>query len=129
MVAKATLSALEHAWRTIEPLGNTLAVMGGLAVVSYSRIRTTHDVDLLIGVESDGFQRIVDAVAQAGFRPKRKEPLITIGTLCGRRLDPGGDLGRHPRTGPRSEQLGREGSGDDRLRLRDELDALAEVPR
>lgn len=49
MVADVLLTALAHAWKTLDAAGMRMAVMGGIALASWKYVRATRDVDLLVG--------------------------------------------------------------------------------
>lgn len=50
-------------------------VVGGVAVVLHGYLRTTGDLDLVVQLEPDNLGRALDALEQAGFRPRPPVPL------------------------------------------------------
>jgi hypothetical protein len=81
MPAEAIVRALRHVWRTLEPLGIPMAVMGGLALAAWKHVRATKDVDLLLGITEGDDARALRALDAAGVRPKRSPPLVRLGQL------------------------------------------------
>lgn len=81
MAGNAVLQALKDAWRTLEPLNAPMAVMGGIALAAWEHVRSTQDVDLLIGFGQTEAERVLSRVALAGFRPKRDPPVVALGDL------------------------------------------------
>lgn len=56
-----------------------MAIMGGLAVSVWEHLRTTHDVDLLIHLDSQEVDALLHALAEQNIRPKRKPPVVQLG--------------------------------------------------
>jgi hypothetical protein len=81
MVADVLLTALGHAWRTLEASGMKMAVMGGIALASWKYVRATRDVDLLIGLEGKTIDDLLAEVRAAGIRPRRQPPVTSLGRL------------------------------------------------
>ena len=81
MGANLVLQALRHVWLTLEALGNPLALMGGLALSLWKRVRITPDVDLLIGIEQIQVPAILTELQRAGIRTKHHPPLWDLGTV------------------------------------------------
>jgi hypothetical protein len=81
MVADVLLTALGHAWRTLEASGAKLAVMGGIALASWKFVRATRDVDLLIGLEGRTVDELLAQLRASGIRPRRQPPVTTLGRL------------------------------------------------
>ncbi len=50
-------------------------VVGGVAVVLHGYLRTNADLDLVVQLEPDNLGRSLDALEQAGFRPRPPVPL------------------------------------------------------
>jgi hypothetical protein len=75
----AALATLDGLWSVLEPLGSPLAVMGGISLASWGRVRATRDVDVLMGVESEAVDATIDLLRQHGFKPKRHPPVVTVG--------------------------------------------------
>jgi hypothetical protein len=78
VLANAVLESLARAWAALAPLNVPTAIMGGIAVAFWNRIRATRDVDLLIGVESGGDERIIAALTAAGAIPIHDPPVIAL---------------------------------------------------
>jgi hypothetical protein len=66
---------LKHAWITLEPLGLPMAVMGGLALATWKHVRTTCDVDLLVGVVWMRSSKLVNLDPFTGLEPLAKTRL------------------------------------------------------
>jgi hypothetical protein len=81
MVADVLLTALGHAWRTLEASGMKTAVMGGIALASWKYVRATRDVDLLIGLEGKTVDQLLAQISAAGIRPRRQPAVTTLGRL------------------------------------------------
>ncbi|HET6883279.1 MAG TPA: nucleotidyl transferase AbiEii/AbiGii toxin family protein [Pirellulales bacterium] len=81
MVADVLLTALGHAWRTLEASGAKLAVMGGIALASWKYVRATRDVDLLIGSEGKSIDDLLAPLRAGGILPRRQPPVTTLGRL------------------------------------------------
>jgi len=75
------MDTLRHAWRTLEPLGAPMAVMGGLALSVWEHFRATNDVDLLIGVDDIDTAVVLAKLIEAGIRPRRDPPVTVIGEV------------------------------------------------
>jgi hypothetical protein len=58
-----------------------MALMGGLALSVWNHVRSTQDVDILLGIGSMAPERILDVVSKSGFRPRRKPPVTQLGSL------------------------------------------------
>jgi hypothetical protein len=81
MSASVLIAALEHVWLTLAPLNRRLAVMGGLAVAAWGRLRATQDLDLLIGIDEAALGPVLERLATAGLRPKHQTPVLALGPL------------------------------------------------
>ena len=79
MLANAVLRALRHIWKSLEPAGVPMAVMGGIGLAAWECFRATKDVDLLVGVEAAEQAAALKRMTDAGIRPKRQPPVLTIG--------------------------------------------------
>ena len=77
----ALMETLRHAWRTLEPLGAPMAVMGGLALSVWEHFRATNDVDLLIGVDDIDTEAVLAKLIEAGIHPRRDPPVTVIGEI------------------------------------------------
>lgn len=78
MPGELVLSALRQIWTTLEPLEVPMAVMGGIAVSAWGHVRTTQDVDVLVGIEMARSDALLNTVFRGGFRAKRRPALFRI---------------------------------------------------
>jgi hypothetical protein len=78
MPGENLLKTLDHVWKALAPLDIPMAVMGGLAVSIYQHARSTRDVDILIQIEEQDTDRILEALARQGIRPRRIPPLLNL---------------------------------------------------
>ncbi|HEX4591826.1 MAG TPA: nucleotidyl transferase AbiEii/AbiGii toxin family protein, partial [Gemmataceae bacterium] len=60
----------------LEQLGIPIALMGGLALSGWDRIRATEDVDFLIGADATNPDTLLRALQDRGYAPK-KLPAVT----------------------------------------------------
>jgi hypothetical protein len=58
-----------------------MAVVGGMALAAWKHVRTTRDVDLLVGLGDVELDALLAALRQAGIRTKRQPPMVTAGGL------------------------------------------------
>lgn len=79
MATNAALATLDRLWSVLEPLGKPLAVMGGISLASWGRIRATRDVDVLMAVEPEAVNATIALLRQHGFKPKKHPPIATVG--------------------------------------------------
>lgn len=82
MASDTVRGVLEHVWKTLEPLGRPMALMGGLSLAAWRHIRGTRDVDLLIAIDRSAIDSVITALIAQGCRPKKQPPLLTIGDHC-----------------------------------------------
>jgi hypothetical protein len=61
--------------------------MGGLALSAWNHVRSTQDVDILVGIGDSAHEDILALVAAAGFRPRRTPPIADLGTLQALQLE------------------------------------------
>ena len=80
MAADWVLQALRHVWLALQPLNLPMAVMGGLALAAWGRLRTTQDVDLLISTGDTDLSHILQRLSKAGIQPRGQEA-INLGHL------------------------------------------------
>lgn len=65
---KQTLQeAFERLVSELEAQGATYAIIGGLAIIQHTRVRTTDDIDALISVSQIGLVRLFEALQNRGF--------------------------------------------------------------
>ena len=105
MVARAILATLRHVWLTLEPTNCPRALMGGPSLPLWKQVRSTRDVDLLIGLEHTTPDAVVAVLRQAGIRTRHNPPVLDLDLMASRRChtaplakSPGGN-----RVDPRAE--------------------------
>jgi hypothetical protein len=79
---KAALTALDHAWSALAPLGYPLAVTGGISLAAWNYVRAKRDVDLLIAMDRSQVDPILKALAVCGCRPKQLPAVTVVGEHC-----------------------------------------------
>jgi hypothetical protein len=79
MVTEAVTQALRHVLAQLQECGARTAVMGGIAVAAWNWMRTTKDVDILIGVETGDVASLLDKFEAAGIRRKRSPAIVAVG--------------------------------------------------
>ncbi|MCA9184285.1 MAG: nucleotidyl transferase AbiEii/AbiGii toxin family protein [Pirellulaceae bacterium] len=82
MATNAALATLDHIWGVLEPMGHSLALMGGLSLAAWNYIRATRDVDLLIAVDRSELDEVMRRLKDNQCRPKRSPPLTIVGDHC-----------------------------------------------
>lgn len=82
MASDIVRNVLEHVWKSLEPLGYPMALMGGLSLAAWHHLRATRDVDLLIAVDRSAIDRVIGALVACGCHPKKLPPLLTVGDHC-----------------------------------------------
>lgn len=82
MPGEIVSGVLKHVWMTLEPLGHPMALMGGMSLAAWNRIRATQDVDLLIGLGRDAVSPLIDRLGRSGCHPKKDPPLTVVGDHC-----------------------------------------------
>jgi hypothetical protein len=81
MAGKVVLEVLRHVWMALSKLPYPMALMGGLALGFWERLRTTQDVDVLIGVDKDHIGEVIAYLQRAGVRPTRQPPVLDLGSV------------------------------------------------
>ena len=79
MPAEAVLATLRHLLEAIRPLQLQVALMGGLALAVWKHPRFTRDVDILLSVDPDGEDKLLEELANAGFRARTADPRAHVG--------------------------------------------------
>jgi hypothetical protein len=79
MTGKQVLNVLTHVWTILADTGVPAAVMGGVAVTAWRRIRATHDVDLLIDLDNSRFAEVFKSLDKGGVHRKHVAPFIAVG--------------------------------------------------
>lgn len=62
MATEAALATLDHVWGVLQPLGQPLALMGGISLAAWNHVRATRDVELLIAADRDQIEPILAAL-------------------------------------------------------------------
>jgi hypothetical protein len=78
MPAVAVVQTLGHVWKTLEGLNFPMALMGGLSLSSWKHIRSTQDVDLLIGIDDARLHAVLSRLQSAGFRAKGRNLVVRV---------------------------------------------------
>jgi hypothetical protein len=78
MPAEPVVEALLQVWAILEELQIPSAVMGGLSLAAWNRVRSTHDVDVLIGLAGVRPQVLLSRLYMAGFRAKGRQAIIRL---------------------------------------------------
>jgi hypothetical protein len=78
MPADAVVQTLGHVWKTLEGLSVPMALIGGLSLASWKHIRSTQDVDLLIGIADVRLHAVLARLHAAGFRSKGRTPVVRV---------------------------------------------------
>jgi hypothetical protein len=78
MAAEAVQATLERAWNILNELKVPAALMGGLALVQWGRLRVTQDVDLLISLDDIRDRAVLARLAAAGYRSKGRTPVVRL---------------------------------------------------
>lgn len=81
MVADVLLTALAHAWRTLDAAGMQMAVMGGIALASWKYVRATRDVELLVGLSGRTEEELLEHLRAASILPRRQPAITSLGRL------------------------------------------------
>jgi hypothetical protein len=81
MAAELLLKALQFIMQSLRSMDIPVAVIGGLAMSAWKYTRTTHDVDLLVGIDSRQSGKILNQLQALGIRPKHSPPVISLGRL------------------------------------------------
>lgn len=78
MPAEAVLATLRTVIDSLRKLDVPAALMGGLALAAWNRVRSTQDVDLLISLRGVRTQSLLAHLASAGFRAKGSQPFVRL---------------------------------------------------
>jgi len=79
MVARLLLSTLRHVAELLNREGIVWAVGGGVALSLWDHMRYTKDADIFIGVDDQEVDEMLAVFQNAGLRPKRYPPIISVG--------------------------------------------------
>ncbi|MEX2212924.1 MAG: nucleotidyl transferase AbiEii/AbiGii toxin family protein [Phycisphaeraceae bacterium] len=80
MISATLLDAVRFVWRTLEPIGAPMALVGGLALSAWDRIRATRDVDILLAIAPADVPAMLERLTAAGLRLKQSQP-ISLGPI------------------------------------------------
>ena len=78
MAAEAIEATLKRAWNILNELNVPAALMGGLALAQWGRIRVTQDIDVLIGLDDVREGTVLARLAAAGYRSKGRTPIVRL---------------------------------------------------
>jgi hypothetical protein len=67
---------LLHVWQALAPLNIQSALLGGVAVAIWSRIRATQDIDLIVSVPIRRTDEVIGALRRARLQPKYDPPRV-----------------------------------------------------
>ena len=79
MPGEIVLSALKQVWLALEKLGLPRALMGGVALSAWERVRATQDVDVLVDLQGMEPDRFLAELEKAGLKRLKPQPLVQIG--------------------------------------------------
>jgi hypothetical protein len=65
-----TLEDLNLTLRTLQNANVRMLIAGGLAVLAHGHSRVTHDLDIVLALDSENAKRAMDALSGLGFRPR-----------------------------------------------------------
>ena len=78
MPTDGVLATLRHTWNILDEFRIPAALMGGLALAHWGRVRSTQDVDLLIAMTGFRPQALLSRLAAAGYRSKGTVPIVRL---------------------------------------------------
>ena len=78
MAAEAIEATLKRAWNILNDSKVPAALMGGLALAQWGRIRVTQDVDVLIELDDVRESAVLARLAAAGYRSKGRIPIVRL---------------------------------------------------
>ncbi len=78
MPAEAVVETLRQVLSVLDELHIPTALMGGLSLAAWNRVRSTHDVDVLILLSGVRLQTVLSIFGGKGFRAKGREALIRV---------------------------------------------------
>ena len=68
MAGEAVCGVLGHVWNALTPLGRPLALMGGVSLAAWNRIRATQDIDFLIELDRSSVVAVIYSLGAKGCR-------------------------------------------------------------
>jgi hypothetical protein len=81
VAAELLIRALQFIWQSLNALDVAAAVTGGLAMSAWKHVRSTRDVDLLIGVDVQDSGKLLSEFRSLGIRPKQSPSIVSLGRL------------------------------------------------
>lgn len=81
MLPDALTETLRLMWTTFRAANVPIAVMGGIALSRWERIRATKDIDLLVGIELANIDSLLKALRVAGANCEHQPPVRNIGKM------------------------------------------------
>jgi predicted nucleotidyltransferase len=61
-------------FRKFDEKGLDYVIIGGVALLMHGVVRLTADLDLMVALEQDNLRKLIDAMAELGYRPRIPEP-------------------------------------------------------
>ena len=81
MLTTALLTTLERAWLALSPLNRPMALMGGIALSIWQRMRATRDIDVLVALGETDVAGVVGMLRPHHFAPTSSPPVKRLGEL------------------------------------------------
>jgi hypothetical protein len=81
MLSTALLTTLEKAWVALTPLNRPMALMGGIALSLWQRMRATRDIDILLALGEADVAAVVGMLRPLHFVPVNSAPVKRLGEL------------------------------------------------
>ncbi len=78
MPAEAVTESLRRVWQILDEAQVPAALMGGIALSLWKRVRSTQDVDLLIGLAGTRPHALLSRLKEAGFRAKGRQAIVRL---------------------------------------------------
>lgn len=79
MLPDALRETLRLVWTTLGAADVPVAVMGGVALSRWERIRATKDIDLLAGIDPTNVDSVLQRLLEVGVRARHRPPIVPIG--------------------------------------------------
>jgi hypothetical protein len=83
MPAEALAETIRRVRRILDDAQVPYGLMGGLSLAAWDRVRTTHDIDFLIGVDGVRVQSLLARFGAEGFRAKSKQVIVRLPEAAG----------------------------------------------
>jgi hypothetical protein len=81
VAAAAIIDTLRHLWCTIDQQKIPAAVVGDLALATWTHPRATRDVDVMVSLTDDQLEQLVAALVNTGFHVKSEGAPIKLQQL------------------------------------------------